>query len=50
MSNIQSLINDKSNLKNHNATDIDYIVESYLNSQISNAEMTQWLKAIFNHE
>jgi len=49
MSSIESLINDKLNLKNHTAADIDYIVESYLKSQISNVEMTQWLKAIFNH-
>ena len=49
MSNIDSLINDKLKLCNHTTEYIDYIVESYLNSQISNAEMTQWLKAIFNH-
>ena len=46
---IQSLIKDKLNLKNHQASDIDYIVNSYLNNNISNEHMTDWLKAIFNH-
>jgi len=49
MQNIQSLIEDKLNRKNHISSDIDYIVNSYLNNHISDEVMTQWLKAIFNH-
>ena len=49
MQNIQSLIKDKLNLKNHNYSDINYIISSYLSNQISDKVMTQWLKAIFNH-
>jgi pyrimidine-nucleoside phosphorylase len=49
MSIIEPLIKDKLNLKNHNASDINYIVNSYLNNKISDDEMTSWLKAIFNN-
>ena len=49
MQNIQSLIEDKLIRKNHISSDIDYIVNSYLNNHISDEVMTQWLKAIFNH-
>ena len=49
MSIIESLIKDKLNFKNHNTSDIDYIVNSYLNNKISDVEMTSWLKAIFNN-
>ena len=49
MSIIEPLIKDKLNLKNHNASDINYIVNSYLNNKISDDEMTVWLKAIFNN-
>jgi len=46
---IESLIQDKLNLKNHNTSDINYIVNAYLNNKISNDEMTAWLQAIFNN-
>ena len=49
MSAIQSLIKDKLDFKNHQPSDIDYIVNSYLNNKISNEDMTDWLKAILNH-
>ena len=49
MSIIEPLIKDKLNLKNHNASDINYIVNSYLNNKIYDDEMTSWLKAIFNN-
>ena len=46
---IESLIKDKLNLKAHNTSDINYIVNSYLTDKISDNEMTSWLKAIFNN-
>ena len=46
---IESLIQDKLNLNNHNTSDINYIVNAYLNNKISNDEMTAWLQAIFNN-
>jgi thymidine phosphorylase len=49
MPSIESLIQDKLNLKNHNTSDINYIVNAYLNNKISNDEMTAWLQAIFNN-
>ena len=49
MFNIDALIKDKVNNKEHNASEIDYIVNSYLNNKISNQDMTHWLKAIFNY-
>ena len=50
MFNIDALIKDKVNNKEHNASEIDYIVNSYLNNKISNQDMTHWLKAIFNYD
>tara|TARA_B100001142_G_scaffold16348_1_gene15243 strand:- start:4134 stop:5360 length:1227 start_codon:yes stop_codon:yes gene_type:complete len=49
MSIIESLIKDKLNSKDHNTSDIDYIVNSYLDNKISDVEMTSWLKAVFNN-
>ena len=49
MPEIESLIKDKLNLKTHNISDINYIVNSYLTDKISDNEMTSWLKAIFNN-
>jgi len=46
---IESLIKYKLNLKTHNTSDINYIVNSYLTDKISDNEMTAWLKAIFNN-
>lgn len=48
MFNINTLVKDKVNNKEHSASEIDYIVNSYLNNKISNQDMTYWLKAIFN--
>ena len=49
MLTIESLIKDKLNLKAHNTSNINYIVNSYLTDKISDNEMTSWLKAIFNN-
>ena len=50
MLDINSLIIDKLNGKNHSYQQINFIVESYLKNNISDNLMTKWLKAILKHD
>ena len=49
MFDINTLIKNKIYNKNHTAKEIDYIVNSFVENQITNNQMTEWLKAIYNN-
>ena len=50
MNDINSLINDKISGKFHTEEQINFIVTSYLNNDLTNEKMTEWLKAVFDNE
>ena len=47
MLDIKSLINNKNKIKHHSKNDINFIVNGYLKNNISDQDMTKWLKAIY---
>jgi len=49
MLDIKSLINDKKKIKHHSKNDINFIVNGYLKNNISDQDMTKWLKAIYKN-
>ena len=48
MFNIERLIKDKIESKDHTSENINYIVSSYLKDNITDQNMTQWLKAVYD--
>ena len=49
MFDINTLIHDKLNSNPHKDDEINFIINSYLSNNISDEDMTKWLKAIYNH-
>ena len=47
--NFEKLIQDKKIFKNHSKSELDFIVNSYLNGDLSDNEMTLWLKSIYKN-
>ena len=49
MFDINTLIKNKINSKKHSNAEINFIINSYLKDNISDQDMTQWLKAVYNN-
>ena len=49
MNNFHSLVQNKNNSQTHTNDQISFIVNSYLRNQISDSEMTKWLKAVYEN-
>ncbi len=49
MFDINTLIHDKLNSNPHKDDEINFIINSYLSNNISDEDMTKWLKAVYNH-
>jgi len=49
MSDISTLIKDKNNFKNHSNDEINFIINAYLKNNISDHDMTKWLKAVYSN-
>ena len=47
--NFEKLIQDKKIFKNHSKSELEFIVNSYLNGDLSDNEMTLWLKSIYKN-
>ena len=47
ITDINKLIKDKSSNKSHSKKDIEYIVDSYTKENISDHQMSMWLKAVY---
>lgn len=49
MLDIKKLINNKKNNQFHDSKEINFIVNSYLQGQVNDEEMTSWLKQVFDN-